>query len=214
MCLWGHRNQGEVDPRLQRPREGARDLVVPSATLQGQEGLHPRGAPHRVSAATSRLALPLLPTVGTPQEMPPARKLGCKMLSPSPSGAHLVWGPLGCQSPRSEKPQGKRGASRQQTSVSHKQERPVPPSGGIGAGQRGILLPPQKTTLPEYKRHFVRSRLQGGSVWEGTYHHQQPPTAIPVHLQVLPIAEAHGGHHSVLDAEVTWNGAGIGFRQK
>jgi len=51
-----------------------------------------------------------------------------------------------------------------------------------------VEIPAQATRLP---------RVDWGQ------HHQQPPTAIPVHLQVLPIAEAHRGHHGVLDAEVT-----------
>lgn len=42
-----------------------------------------------------------------------------------------------------------------------------------------------------------------GAVVAGAYLHQQSPAAIPVQLQVFPVAEAHGGHHGVLDAEVT-----------
>lgn len=47
---------------------------------------------------------------------------------------------------------------------------------------------------------------------EGAYLQQQPPTAVPVYLQVLPEVELQGGRHSVLDAEVTWNQATSGFR--
>lgn len=61
-------------------------------------------------------------------------------------------------------------------------------------------------------RALCKARLQGDGRWEGTYLHQEPPAAIPVYLQVFPIAEAHGGHHGVLDSEVTWNRAGAGFR--
>lgn len=116
MCLWDHRDQGgSGPPRLQRPREGVRELGVPSATLQGQDGLHPRGAQHRVSVATSRLALSFLLTVGTSAGRCPqlpfvtARKLCSKMLSLSPSGAHPALGPWGARAPEVRTPRANKG---------------------------------------------------------------------------------------------------------
>lgn len=60
-----------------------------------------------------------------------------------------------------------------------------------------------KPFCPEHKGYFVKVGSGETVAWEGTYLNQQPPAAIPVHLQVFPIAEAYRSHHRVLDAEVT-----------
>lgn len=62
--------------------------------------------------------------------------------------------------------------------------------------------PTHKATLPTAQGALCKAGLWGGSD-QRAYLHQQSPAAIPVHLQVFPVAEAHRGHHGVLDAEVT-----------
>lgn len=169
-------NKGKWPSDHRGPETGEEIWQFPGQTFTGSR----MAFSPRVHNRVSRLQVPdgLFPC--HPQQAPPerrlllpsfvvARRLGTKRLPPSPSG---VWRALGYQSSRRENPQGKRGVSRQQTPASHKQERPVPHSGGVGPGDRGILLPPHEArALPEHKRNFVRSRPQGGSVWEGTYHH-------------------------------------------
>lgn len=60
-----------------------------------------------------------------------------------------------------------------------------------------------KPFCPEHKGYFVKVGSREAGALEGTYLNQQPPAAIPVHLQIFPIAEAYRSHHRVLDAEVT-----------
>jgi hypothetical protein len=86
--------------------------------------------------------------------LPPSLVADRRLVSKSGTMAPMLkFGSTRYPIPIRENPKGQQGVPRKQTSATHKQEKPVPCSGGVGPEKKGILLPPHKAILP---------RAQGG----------------------------------------------------